>query len=144
MATEEYINKVVITSESRFDYEDSMKLGIIPKTDIINLIEDYIDIKQTNGTLLNCRYFRVKYFDEVNDVMLMLFLYKGQAFGSMQIWKLSGACKACDWNEDLEEDGEIRNWVKTKVEDLQYEEDWVERLRMWYKQQEEYQKEMED
>lgn len=57
----------------------------------------------------------VKYYDEAIDRMLMLFLYKGEKFGRMQVWKVTGICFAEDWTEEQEESGQIRFWLKTKI-----------------------------
>ncbi len=120
------IHKLVVTAEAKFDYEEVLALGKLQKRDVVIEIEEYIRLcpSVTHGW-----YFRVKYYDENADRMLLLFIYKGKQFANMQLWTLDGVCMAEDWNEDLEYDGIIRNWHKTKVEDLPDEEDWVESLR---------------
>ena len=60
--------------------------------------------------------------------MLMLFFYKGQKIGPMQLWDLKGICLAESWNEILEEKGVIRNWLKHGI-DTEDKADWVLELR---------------
>ncbi len=134
------IHKLVVTAEAKFDYEDVLELGKLPKRDIVIEIEEYIRLcpSVTHGW-----YFRVKYYDEIADKMLMLFIHKGQRFASMQTWTLDGVCLEEDWNEDLEYDGMISNWYKTKIEDLPAEDDWVVRLRLWQEEEERLRLDME-
>lgn len=131
MTTERIINKVSVTEEATFDYEEVVALMPIPKTDIKNECENYIDNMQKGGRLLYDYYFHVIYFDERSDKMLMLFFYKGERFGVMQIWRLSGICEAEDWTQELEDDGNIRNWLNTKITTFEDEDDWVVSLRVW-------------
>lgn len=136
------INKLIITTEAEFDYENIVFLGRLPKLDIKTEVEEYINNLVGNGRISRlCRYFKVKYFDEKADRMLMLFIYRGERFGQMQLWKLSGICAESDWNEELEADGAIRNWLKTVIDDIPDEEDWVERYRKWKQSEKDYQKE---
>lgn len=131
MTAEIMINKVVITEEAKFDYEEVVARQPIPKTAIKNECELYIDNLQKGGRLLYGYYFRAKYYDENSDKMLMLFFYKGERFGKMQLWKLSGICEADDWTEEQEDDGQIRNWLKSKIADFEDRVDWVIELRLW-------------
>lgn len=132
-----YINKVVFTAEAKSDYEDNMCLGILPRKAIKREMEEYLAGIESAGRLIDCRYFRIKYFDEETDKMLMLFYYKGETLGNMCMWKLSGICLSEDWNQELEDDGLIRNWLNTRIEDIHEEEDWVKRYN-------EHKKDMED
>lgn len=141
MTAEIMINKVVITEEAKFDYEEVVARQPIPKTTIKNECELYIDNLQKGGRLLYGYYFRAKYYDENSDKMLMLFFYKGERFGKMQTWELSGICEAADWTDDLEDDGLIRNWLKVKIEDLLQEDDWVIGFRIWQMEQQTLQEE---
>lgn len=121
---ETVINKVLITAEARFDYESEFG-SPLPTADIKRETEEYISVKTVR---FDGYYFRVKYYDEVIERMLMLFFYKGERFGCMQMWELSGICPAEDWSEELEEDGQIRRWLKTKVNPKE-KGDWVIDLR---------------
>jgi len=71
--------------------------------------------------------------------MLLLFFYKGERFGAMQMWKLAGICYEEDYSENLEDCGQIRVWLNSSLhpEDVG---DWVWDLRV---QEEKRQKEME-
>lgn len=123
------INKVVITEEAEFDYDSIIGLPM-PKADIKEATENYIEIRYDGGRTLWRDYYQWKYYDEIADKMLYLFFYKGQKFGNMQMWDLCGVCFEEDWTEELEECGQIRNWLKSKI-DPQDNGDWVwdERVR---------------
>ncbi len=125
MTTEVVINKVVITDEARFDY-DCLFGQPIPKADIKRECEEYIDgrVGRINGF-----YFRIKYLDETTDEMLMLFFYKGNRFGKMQMWNLAGVCWAEDCTRELEDDGQIKLWVQSSL-DPKETTDWVWDLRI--------------
>ena len=125
MKTEAVINKVVITAEAEFDYESEFGLRL-PKLDIKRETEEYI-----SGSLsrFSGYYFRIKYLDEATDRMLMLFVYKGVVLGCMQLWEIRGICPAEDWTVELEEDGQIREWLNTKINPTE-ETDWVWDLRL--------------
>jgi len=120
-----YINKVIITAEAEFDYINELQLCSFPKKDIKKEVEEYLSYMELASRLIECRYFRIKYYDEKWDKMLMLFFYKGQTFSNMRMWKLSGVCYAEDWNEDLEEEGNIRSWLKNEIYDLPEEKDRI-------------------
>ena len=144
MAAEIVINKVVVTDEAKFDYECLFGRQI-PKADIKRETEEYIDGRQGR---INGFYFRTKYLDETTDEMLMLFFYKGKRFDTMQMWELSGVCRADEWTRELEDDGQIRNWLNTSL-DSKETTDWVWDLRIREAEQkrqleEEYGKEGDD
>ncbi len=134
MRWERVINKVKITDEAVVDYETLCLSADMPKADIKQQTETYIDNLQTIGRLRYDYYFRCKYFDEQTNQMLMLFFYKGRAFGKMQIWKLAGLCVADDWSAELEDSGQIRYWLNSKVVDLD-KTDWVIKFREWQEQE---------
>ena len=144
------IAKVVITDEAKFDYEclfakplygnarandvewlknhfDEPEYisPVMPIADIKAESEEYIEI---HPTAKHRHYFHVKYYDESQGQMLMLFFYKGQKIGPMQLWDLKGICLAESWNEILEEKGVIRNWLKHGI-DTEDKADWVLELR---------------
>lgn len=134
MQTETVINKVVITDEAIFDYEE-LSFGLpMPKADIKSELETYMENMQKSGRLFCGYYFRAKYYDEAMDKMLMLFFYKGIKLGSMQMWKLSGICEAGDWTMEAEEDGQIRAWLNSLLAP-KVKSDWVWDLRLWQEKQ---------
>lgn len=144
MQTETVINKVVITDEAIFDYEELAAGQSMPKADIKSESETYIENMQKCGRLLRGYYFRAKYFDESMGKMLMLFFYKGIKLGSMQMWKLSGICEANDWTKELEDDGLIRVWLNSKIADLPTEIDWVVESRVWQEKEKKLREELYD
>ena len=109
---ETVINKVLITAEARFDYESEFSRPL-PTADIKRETEEYINNKTVR---FYGYYFRVKYLDETTDRMLMLFVYKAERFGCMQLWEVRGICPAEDWSAELEEDGQIREWLNSKMD----------------------------
>lgn len=125
MKTEAVINKVVITAEAEFDYESEFGRRL-PKIDIKRETEEYI-----SGSLsrFSGYYFRIKYLDEATDRMLMLFVFKGVVLGCMQLWEIRGICPAEDWTAELEDDGQIREWLETTINPTE-ETDWVWDLRL--------------
>lgn len=129
----EVINKVVITEEAAFDYEFVVGQQI-PKAEIKNECEIYIENRQSLGRLLWERYFRCKYLDERTGDMLMLFFYKGPMMGRMQLWLCRGICAASDWNEEIEDSGQVRFWLNTAL-DPKPTEDWAWSLRLWQNEQ---------
>jgi len=62
--------------------------------------------------------------------MLMLFIYKAERFGIMQTWEVTGVCIADEWDETLEDEGIIRQWCRTEIENLHDEKDWVIQVRI--------------
>lgn len=137
---ERVINKVIISDEARFDYEWLIG-GIMPIADIKYETEEYIDNFKSR---FDGYYFRIKYLDETVDRMIMMFFYKAEKIGMMQMWELAGICLAEDWTEGLEESGQVRVWLKSKIEPTE-DIDWVWDLRIWQAEQkrlidEEYEK----
>lgn len=156
----EVINKIEITAEAAFDYEccigrrrqpswnqmlrfalgDSAlafdlydeweKIRELDKKTLKAEVEEYINRMNQGGRLLYENYFRCEWYDEQTGLMLMLFLYRTSKMSVMQNWEVRGICKAVDWSEDAEEDGLIRNWLKSRITNLNCEYDWVEELRL--------------
>lgn len=124
--TKMIINKVTIADEAIGDYQWLTGL-CISKDEIKSECEEYINAMNNAGRLLYDYYFKVKYYDENSDNMLMLFLYKSKKFANMQIWKLCGICFSEDWNEVLEDEGHIRVWLNTTA--MSKKDDWVVRVR---------------
>ena len=119
------IHKVGISLEAKFDYEDCLELGIIPKTDIKKLVEQYLTIRK----LQKERYLRLKYLDENSDKMLLLFIKLCGEFSFMQIWSVKGICFERDFDDELEFLGINRNWYESPIDitgNIKY--DWVKDL----------------
>ena len=126
----EVINKITITAEAVFDLTKTLCLSKLDRRKLKHEVEKYIDFLNSDGRLLWQNYFRCKYQDEDEGGMLMLFLYRGKKNSLMQHWDLKGVCLESDWSEDDEEDGKIRAWIETKIEDLPDEDDWAVKARI--------------
>ena len=48
--------------------------------------------------------------------LLILFVRKGYRFGIMQMWILEGICESKDYDERMESDGTIREWLEVEIE----------------------------
>ncbi len=72
------INKVVITEEAEFDYEVILGLPM-PKADIKEACENYIESRYDGGRTLWGYYYKWKYYDETAGKMLLLFFIRGRS-----------------------------------------------------------------
>jgi hypothetical protein len=145
---EEFVlHKVAITAEAVFDYEhclllrhypadkcdtnwqkDSiydLPLVVFPKQEIKAELEGYI---QNHSKHKSQYYFRVRYLDDNFNQPLMFFIKRGERQSIMQHWFVVGICLADCWTEDDEEDGIIRAWYESCINDLP-DTDWVEEAR---------------
>ena len=127
----EVIHKLNITAEAAFDISDGLGLKRFDKRTLKSEAEEYIGNLYATGRIPWWGYFRADYIDEESGRRLKLFIYKRERFGLMQVWDLKGVCEAEEWTQDAEDDGLIRSWVETRIDDLPDEEDWVVRLRVW-------------
>ena len=118
------IHKVHITPEAVFDYEECMELGKLDKKTIKLEIEQMLYIKQDEKQDIK-QYFRIKYYDE--DIMIMLFVKKGNKFACMQNWMVVGVCLAEDYDEDYEDTGVNMNWYDSDF-DVTAKTDWVKEI----------------
>lgn len=126
----EVIHKVNISAEAKLDVADSLNLQGFDWRTLKAEVEEYITHQSKASRIPWWGYFRTDYVDEGSDTRLKLFFYKGQKIGIMQLWVLAGVCVAEDWREEDEYAGEIRSWLKAKIEDLPDEDDWVVRIRV--------------
>ena len=122
------IDKILITEEAKSDYIDTVGYEL-PSKDIKSEVEAYIELLKRSRRFTSGRYFHVNYLDEDADKTVKLFFYKGETIGRMQMWNLAGGCLAEDWNEQVEESGQIRLWLKTS-QNPKEETDWVWDLRV--------------
>lgn len=125
MNTKIVIHKINITKEARCDVKDALGIKEFNWRSAKSEIEEYITYQDKANCIPWWGYFRCKYYDEKSDKMLMLFFYRKEKISVMQFWDLAGVCLEEDWSEELEDDGVIRNWLKTKIDDLAEEDDWV-------------------
>jgi len=125
------IHKLHITAEAVFDIKESLNLPLLDRRELKTQVEEYITRQEAARRLPWWGYFRCDYLDEGSGQLLKLFIYRREKLGLMQHWDLAGICKAEDWDEELEESGQIRAWLKTKIDDITDEQDWVVRARVW-------------
>lgn len=102
------IDKIVVTKEAVFDYEEIVCKGYIFPPGFKREAE-----KILSGA---ANPERVEYFDKTSEKPLLLFFKKGYAFGPMQTWILKGICDKRDYRSDMEEKGIIDGWLRTGLE----------------------------
>jgi len=112
------IHKVHITPEAVFDYEECMELGLLDRHLLKEEVEKYIKNMTDRGEFLYSDYLRYEFYDKNSKQMLMIFIYRAEKFGIMQTWRLEGICKESDYDEELEDFGVIRAWLKKKIKDI--------------------------
>lgn len=125
------IHKVKIAYEAKFDYASIY--GLFEIKDEESYLPSGFQIKglkkelefylQYNNRVWHKAYFKVKYIDDEKE--LYVFIRKREKADYIQNWEVVGICECECWSEDLEDCGQIRTWLNTKVENLEQEEDWV-------------------
>ena len=88
-------------------------------------LEEYITHHSKAATF---NYWRARHWCGKYERWLLLFIKRGELKNGEQRWIVLGICNERDWDEDAEHDGRIRNWYRTKIADLNENEDWVEAL----------------
>lgn len=126
----EVINKLSITAEAAFDISEALGLARLDRRTLKADIEKYITHMSASGRLPWWGYFQADYLYEDSDKRLKLFIYKGTRIGIMQYWSLAGVCEAGNYTQDAEDDGLIRAWLNTKIEELPDGDDWAVRVRV--------------
>ena len=123
------INRVMISNEAKFDYSYLVKGGCLTSRTFCNEFDEYIDNLSAKGRLSNTCYLRLKFYDErVNDYMIF-FVKRRNRFRCIQNWEVIGICNYGDWSEEMENNGSINRWLRSKIYDLPKEPDWVEEMR---------------
>jgi len=117
------VHKLNISFEASWDITHCLELKI-DKCKLKLEVEEYIARMAAGGYLPYRGYFRCDYICEDSGERLKLFVFEGPRFSSMQIWDLAGVCLAADWSEEFEENGQIQRWLKMRVVNLPFEEDW--------------------
>lgn len=56
------------------------------------------------------------YADPDSEKELLLFIEKGYDFGSMRMWILRGICETKDYDEEMEKEGLIKEWLDVEIE----------------------------
>ena len=113
MGVRKIINKLTVKKGAIFDYEE-----IVCKMECnVNLLRErteeiitklYDNVKEDE--------LRIKYHDEVSGEDLLLFVKRGYSFSVMQMWILEGICKECDYDERMENNGTIKEWLEVEIE----------------------------
>ena len=124
------VHKINITDEAKVDILECVGLEAFDLRMLKSETEEYITHLSRARRIPWWGYFRVDYMDEGSGKRLKLFIYKGQTFGAMQIWDVKGVCEADAWTKEAEDDGQIRTWIESKVNELPIEIDWVIRARV--------------
>lgn len=127
-------HKFKITYEAMFDYADLfglfevkdgesvLPLGFPAKFQIMQReLKEYL---QNNKKVRYKSYYKVKYLTDFNK-FVYLFIRKGLIEDCCQVWNVVGICFCEDWTEDAEEEGRIKAWLDTMVENPKVEPDWV-------------------
>ena len=127
------IHELIISEGAKFDYAflyDKLVGDFgsdLPPNFRVNkeLVQETEVYLATNKRTRYKHYLRLKYIDEINDKELMLFIIRRKQIDKIQKWELVGISLFDDWNEDLEECGQIRAWYETKIVNMPQERDWV-------------------
>ena len=141
--------KIIITDEMLTDYEtlfgrllpkklhdfvwdENIEEIYCPKPpidDIVTELKDYIEFRQQSRAPFDDYYFRVKYYDEKRQKMLLLFIFRGKIYNGYQEYEIRGLCRKKDWSKTAEEKGFIRRWIDTTL-CPKNDSDWVMEERM--------------
>lgn len=105
------INKVTITKGAVFDYEEIVCFTEFDYSAMKEKAEELIE-----GQLEEADELRLRCEDGQTGKELVLFVRKGYRFGIMQMWVLEGICEAKDYDEKMESDGSIREWLEVEIE----------------------------
>ena len=104
---------------AQIDYYD-MYREILP-SELKECVLEYITLNYVYG---KTTYWRVKYFEETTNEMLLVFVYgKSQmkVASNLKIirWQIVGICLESDYVQDHDYYGFIRLWLNTEVEKIE-------------------------
>lgn len=107
------INKIVFDKGAVFDYEGIVcripfEIGTI-RTKVEKLIDEQ---KYT----LAGEDLRIPYYDDRSERLLLLFVKKGYRFGPMQTFIVQGICDFDDYDEEMENNGVIADWLGVEID----------------------------
>jgi hypothetical protein len=124
--------KIRITAEARFDVLECLRLEAFDWRTLKAETEEYIASQSEANRIPWWGCFRADYLDEGSGRRLKLFFYrsKTETNAFMTVWDLKGVCGVSEWTEDAEDDGQIRAWLNTAVENIPEEDDWAVRARV--------------
>lgn len=92
-----------------FDYEEIVAKRELDRGKMRRAITPHLKGKRAKS-------LRLPYADPDSGKELLLFIDRGYDFGRMRTWILKGICEACDYDEEIEEDGSIREWLNVEIE----------------------------
>lgn len=107
------INKVVIEKGAIFDYEAIVCHIPLEENKMRSAVETLIDEQKYS---LYKEDLRITYYDENSDSELLLFVRKGYCFGPMQSYIVQGICLKDDYDEEMESNGIISDWLGVEIE----------------------------
>lgn len=105
------INKLTVDKGAIFDYEEIVCKIPFSKETIRRAVEKKLDKVPLTKTDL-----RLPFYDKDAKKDLLLFIRKGYAFGIMQMWILRGICNKEDYEEEMENNGIIKDWLEVIIE----------------------------
>lgn len=105
------IDKVTVTKGAVFDYEEIVCMKELDKISVKESVERLIGETDESKEEL-----RLRYRDESSGKDLMLFVRRGYKFGPMQMWILEGICEESDYDERMETNGIIKEWLEVEIE----------------------------
>lgn len=105
------IVKLVINKGAIFDYED-----IVCKIPMnIGKIRPFLE-KEIAVNYKDKENLRILYMDTESQQKLLFFVKKGYRFGIMQTYMLQGICDEDDYEEEMENDGTITEWLEVEID----------------------------
>ena len=107
------INKIVLTKGAVFDYEEIVCMREMDRCKFRSAIERELSSDKSNEEKFS---IRMRYFDVDSDKNLLLFIKRGYDFGIMRIWILQGICEESDYDEEMEHNGVIKEWLEAEIE----------------------------
>lgn len=123
------LHRIQLTEEAVCDYECLKNMNI--NAVLPDGLTIWQDIKQNcefyisnHKELWYKHYFKIKEIDPYTNEFIYIFIKPDKHECCMFSWKVVGICYAEDWTEKLEESGQIRSWIETKLNPAD-DGDWV-------------------
>ena len=108
----EMINKIVLTKGAIFDYED-----IVCKTEMDRQkFRTAVEKALSKDRYADETDLRLPLTDKSTGKELLLFIKRGYDFGIMRTWILRGICEQSDYDEEMEHNGVIKEWLEVEIE----------------------------
>lgn len=107
------LNKVIFEKGAIFDYEGIVCHIPLEEGKMRTAIEKLIDKQEYS---VYGEDLRITYYDDRSDSELLLFVRKGYSFGPMQSYIVQGICLKDDYDEVMETNGIISDWLGVEIE----------------------------